>query len=41
MLDLQFSPEQEMLRETVRGVCATTSPLSVVRQLEDGEVTHP
>ncbi len=35
MLDLQFSPEQEMLRETVRGVCATTSPLSVVRQLED------
>jgi alkylation response protein AidB-like acyl-CoA dehydrogenase len=35
MLDLTFSPEQEMLRETVRGVCATTSPLSVVRELED------
>ena len=27
MLDLTFSPEQEMLRETVRGVVATTSPL--------------
>ena len=35
MLDLKFSAEQEMLRETVRGVCATTSPLSVVRELED------
>jgi alkylation response protein AidB-like acyl-CoA dehydrogenase len=35
MLDLAFSAEQDMLRETVRGVCATTSPLSVVRELED------
>jgi alkylation response protein AidB-like acyl-CoA dehydrogenase len=35
MLDLTFSAEQEMLRETVRGVCASTTPLSVVRQLED------
>ena len=35
MLDLRFSAEQQMLRETVRGVCATTSPLSVVRELED------
>jgi alkylation response protein AidB-like acyl-CoA dehydrogenase len=35
MLDLRFSAEQEMLRETVRGVCATTTPLSVVRELED------
>ncbi len=35
MLDLKFSAEQEMLRETVRGVCATTTPLSVVRELED------
>jgi alkylation response protein AidB-like acyl-CoA dehydrogenase len=40
MLDLQFSPEQEMLRETVRGVCATTSPLSVVRQLEDDPIGY-
>ena len=35
MLDLTFSPEQEMLRETVRGLCAAASPLSVVRELED------
>jgi len=35
MLDLTFTPEQEMLRETVRGVVATTSPLAVVRELED------
>jgi alkylation response protein AidB-like acyl-CoA dehydrogenase len=35
MLDLTFSPEQEMLRESVRGVVATTSPLRVVRELED------
>ena len=35
MLDLNFSAEQEMLRETVRGICATTSPLSVVRTLQD------
>jgi alkylation response protein AidB-like acyl-CoA dehydrogenase len=40
MLDLQFSPEQEMLRETVRGVCAATSPLSVVRELEDDAVGY-
>ncbi|MGH9186588.1 MAG: acyl-CoA dehydrogenase family protein [Acidimicrobiales bacterium] len=35
MLDLAFTPEQEMLRETVRGVCAQYAPLSVVRELED------
>ena len=40
MLDLTFSPEQEMLRETVRGVVATTSPLSVVRELEDDPVGY-
>jgi alkylation response protein AidB-like acyl-CoA dehydrogenase len=40
MLDLTFSAEQEMLRETVRGVCATTSPLSVVRELEDDPVGY-
>ncbi|MGH9078690.1 MAG: acyl-CoA dehydrogenase family protein [Acidimicrobiales bacterium] len=41
MLDLRFSAEQEMLRETVRGVCATTSPLAVVRELEDDPVGYP
>jgi alkylation response protein AidB-like acyl-CoA dehydrogenase len=40
MLDLAFNAEQEMLRETVRGVCATTSPLSVVRELEDDAIGY-
>jgi alkylation response protein AidB-like acyl-CoA dehydrogenase len=40
MLDLKFSAEQEMLRQTVRGVCATTSPLSVVRELQDDPVGY-
>ena len=40
MLDLEFSPEQDMLRETVRKVCATASPLSVVRELEDDPVGY-
>jgi alkylation response protein AidB-like acyl-CoA dehydrogenase len=40
MLDLKFSAEQEMLRETVRGVCSTTCPLSVVRELEDDPVGY-
>ncbi len=38
MLDLKFSAEQEMLRETVRGMCATACPLSAVRELEDDPV---
>ena len=41
MLDLDFDAEQDMLRETVRGVCATHSPLSVVRQLEDDRTGYP
>ncbi len=41
MLDLDFDAEQEMLRETVRGVCATHCPLSVVRQLEDDPIGYP
>ena len=40
MLDLEFSPEQDMLRDTVRKVCATHSPLSVVRALEDDPVGY-
>jgi alkylation response protein AidB-like acyl-CoA dehydrogenase len=40
MLDLEFSAEQQMLRETVRGVCATASPLSVVRELEDDPIGY-
>ncbi len=41
MLDLEFSAEQEMLRDTVRKVCATYSPMSVVRELEDDPVGYP
>jgi alkylation response protein AidB-like acyl-CoA dehydrogenase len=41
VLDLDFDAEQEMLRDTVRGVCATHSPLSVVRQLEDDPIGYP
>jgi alkylation response protein AidB-like acyl-CoA dehydrogenase len=41
VLDLEFSPEQEMLRRTVRGVCESYCPLSVVRELEDDPVGYP
>jgi len=40
MLNLDFSAEQEMLRDTVRGICATYSPLTVVRELEDDPVGY-
>ncbi|MGH9138569.1 MAG: acyl-CoA dehydrogenase family protein [Acidimicrobiales bacterium] len=40
-LDLSFTDEQDMLRDTVRGVCAQYAPLSVVRQLEDDPVGYP
>jgi alkylation response protein AidB-like acyl-CoA dehydrogenase len=35
MLDLEFTEEQEMLREMVRGVLTQHSPLTKVRELED------
>jgi alkylation response protein AidB-like acyl-CoA dehydrogenase len=41
VLDLDFSPEQEMLRETVRDVLAKHCPLSVVREMEDDPVGYP
>ena len=40
-MDLDFSEEQEMLREMVRGVCAEHSPIEVVRQCEDDAVGYP
>ncbi|HEY7137801.1 MAG TPA: acyl-CoA dehydrogenase family protein [Acidimicrobiia bacterium] len=40
-MDLEFSEEQGMLRELVRGVCATTSPLAVVREMEDDPTGYP
>ncbi|HZM38337.1 MAG TPA: acyl-CoA dehydrogenase family protein [Acidimicrobiales bacterium] len=38
MLDLDFTPEQDMLRAMVRGLCAEHAPLTVVRGLEDDPV---
>ena len=34
-MDLEFSAEQDMLREMVRGLLAQHSPLTKVRELED------
>jgi alkylation response protein AidB-like acyl-CoA dehydrogenase len=41
VLDLDFSPEQELLRETTRDVLERHCPLSVVRQFEDDPVGYP
>ncbi|HEY3843924.1 MAG TPA: acyl-CoA dehydrogenase family protein [Acidimicrobiales bacterium] len=41
MLDLDFSPEQEMLRQTVRDVLEHHCPLDVVRQMEDDPSGFP
>ena len=35
MLDLDFTQEQDMLRDMVRGLCTELSPLERVRELED------
>jgi alkylation response protein AidB-like acyl-CoA dehydrogenase len=40
-MDLDFTDEQQMLRETVRGVCEKYAPLSVVREMEDDPVGYP
>ena len=40
-MDLEFTDEQNLLRETVRGVCARHAGLDVVRQLEDDPVGYP
>ncbi len=40
-MDLDFTPEQELLRETVAGVCARHANLEVVRQLEDDPLGYP
>ena len=39
-MDLDFTSEQDMLREMVRGVCGTYSPLDTVRALEDDAVGY-
>jgi alkylation response protein AidB-like acyl-CoA dehydrogenase len=40
-MDLDLSPEQDLLRETVRGVCARHAGPDVVRAMEDDPVGYP
>lgn len=40
-MDLEFTEEQQMLRDTVRGVCERHSPVEVVRRMEDDPVGYP
>jgi alkylation response protein AidB-like acyl-CoA dehydrogenase len=40
-MDLDFTEEQEMLRQMVRGVCAEYAPLEVVRAMEDDPIGYP
>jgi alkylation response protein AidB-like acyl-CoA dehydrogenase len=40
-MNLDFTPEQEMLREMVRGVCSSYASLATVRELEDDPVGYP
>ncbi|MHB8219920.1 MAG: acyl-CoA dehydrogenase family protein [Acidimicrobiales bacterium] len=41
MLDLDFTPEQELLAATARDVLAEHCPMSVVREMEDHPVGYP
>src|SRR2546421_759729 len=40
-MDLELSEEQQLLRETVRGLCSRHAGLDVVRQLENDPVGYP
>jgi alkylation response protein AidB-like acyl-CoA dehydrogenase len=40
-MDLDLTSEQELLRDSVRGICARHAGLDVVRQLEDDPVGYP
>jgi alkylation response protein AidB-like acyl-CoA dehydrogenase len=40
-MDLDFTPEQEMLREAVAGVCARYAGLDVVRSMENDPIGYP
>jgi len=40
-VDLDFTPEQDLLRDSVRGVCARHAGLDVVRQIVDDPVGSP
>jgi alkylation response protein AidB-like acyl-CoA dehydrogenase len=37
-MNLDFSQEQQMLRETVQGLCNDSTPLAVVREMEDDPI---
>ena len=40
-MNLDFSDEQDMLREMVRGVCADHAGIDVVREMEDDPIGYP
>jgi len=40
-MNLEFSEEQDMLRDMVRGVCAEYAPVDTVRELEDDPIGYP
>jgi len=40
-MDLEFTPEQELLRDAVRGVCAKHAGLDVVRKMEGDPLGYP
>ena len=40
-MDLNFTEEQQMLRDTVRGLCAECSPIEIVRKMEDDPIGFP
>ena len=40
MLNLDFSPEQDMLRASLRGLLESSSPISAVRELEDDPIGY-
>ena len=40
-MDLDFSDEQQQLRETVRRLCAEYAPISAVRAMEDDATGYP
>ena len=40
-MDLDFTEEQEMLRQMVRGVCSSYASLETVREVEDDPVGYP
>ncbi len=40
-MDLDFSEEQQQLRETVRRLCAEYAPIAVVRAMEDDPTGYP